>query len=93
MTASVLAISAVSSVSFGAYKNFLCTICKLRYGAADAKPSKLDVSLAGAAAGASRVGKQPTGKAQEEILFTNIGGWKSRECFFGPGGQGSLQQV
>ncbi|XP_005520188.1 PREDICTED: solute carrier family 25 member 47 [Pseudopodoces humilis] len=55
VTASVLAVSVVSSVSFGTYKNFLGAICKLQYGAADAKPSKLDVSLAGAAAGAARV--------------------------------------
>ncbi|NXC28747.1 S2547 protein, partial [Campylorhamphus procurvoides] len=55
VSASVLAVSAVSSVSFGTYKNFLCMICKLRYGAADTKPSKLDVSLAGGAAGAVRV--------------------------------------
>uniref|UniRef100_A0A8C5X7R9 Solute carrier family 25 member 47 n=1 Tax=Malurus cyaneus samueli TaxID=2593467 RepID=A0A8C5X7R9_9PASS len=53
-SAAVLALSMVSSVSFGTYKNILCTICKLRYGAADAKPSKLDVSLAGVAAGAAR---------------------------------------
>lgn len=86
VTASVLAVSVVSSVSFGTYKNSLSAICKLRYGAVDAKPSKLDVSLAGAAAGAARVGKQPTGKAQQEILFTNIGGWKSRECILGPRG-------
>ncbi|NXC95150.1 S2547 protein, partial [Certhia familiaris] len=55
VSASVLAVSVVSSVSFGTYKNSLGALCKLRYGAADAKPSKLDVSLAGAAAGAARV--------------------------------------
>ncbi|NWS76433.1 S2547 protein, partial [Crotophaga sulcirostris] len=55
VSASVLAVSAISSVSFGTYRNFLCTICRLRYGAADAKPSQLDVSLAGGAAGAARV--------------------------------------
>ncbi|NWH26599.1 S2547 protein, partial [Grus americana] len=55
VSASVLTVSVISSVSFGTYKNFLCTICKLRYGAADVKPSKLDVSLAGGAAGAVRV--------------------------------------
>lgn len=81
MSASVLSVSVISSVSFGAYKNFLCTICKLRYGAAEAKPSKLDVSLAGGAAGAARVGKQPKGKGQQEILFINTGGWKCSECF------------
>ncbi|NXX12066.1 S2547 protein, partial [Podargus strigoides] len=55
VSASALTVSVISSVSFGAYKNFLCALCKLRYGAADAKPSKLDVSLAGGAAGAVRV--------------------------------------
>lgn len=95
VTASALAVSVVSSVSFGTYKNILGAVCELRYGAADARPSKLDVSLAGAAAGAARVGKQPAGKAQQEILFTNAGGWKSRECFFGPRGhrRGSLTRV
>ncbi|XP_042669355.1 solute carrier family 25 member 47 isoform X3 [Centrocercus urophasianus] len=39
----------------GQKENFLCNICKLRYGTADAKPSGLDVSLAGSAAGAVRV--------------------------------------
>ncbi|NXY75392.1 S2547 protein, partial [Glareola pratincola] len=55
VSASVLSVSVISSVSFGTYRNFLCSICKLRYGAADAKPSKLDVSLAGGGAGAVRV--------------------------------------
>ncbi|NXY81160.1 S2547 protein, partial [Alcedo cyanopectus] len=55
MAASVLTVSAISAVSFGTYRNFLCAICQLRYGAADAKPSKLDVALAGGAAGAARV--------------------------------------
>lgn len=90
MSASVLAVSVISSVSFGTYKNFLCTICKLRYGAADAKPSKLDVSLAGGAAGAARVGQQPKGKAQQEILFTNTGAWESTECFLSGRPRGSL---
>lgn len=79
MSASVLTVSVISSVSFGMYKNFLCGICKLRYEAADVKPSKMDVFLAGGAAGAVRVGKQLEGKAQE-ILFTDTGGWKSSEC-------------
>ncbi|NXN95919.1 S2547 protein, partial [Rhinopomastus cyanomelas] len=55
VSASVLTVSLISSVSFGTYRNFLWTICRMRYGAADAKPSKLDVSLAGAGAGAVRV--------------------------------------
>ncbi|NXN11272.1 S2547 protein, partial [Indicator maculatus] len=54
VSASVVTVSLISSVSFGTYRNFLCTICKLRYGAADAKPSKLDISLAGGGAGAVR---------------------------------------
>lgn len=94
VTASALAVSVVSSVSFGTYKNALDALCKLRYGAADAQPSKLDVSLAGAAAGAARVGQQPAGKAQQEILFTNMGGWKSKGMFFrSRRPQGSLTQI
>ncbi|XP_021256711.1 solute carrier family 25 member 47 isoform X1 [Numida meleagris] len=55
VSASIFSVSLISSVSFGTYRNFLCNICKLRYGTADAKPSGLDVSLAGGAAGAVRV--------------------------------------
>ncbi|NXU57502.1 S2547 protein, partial [Turnix velox] len=55
MSASLLSVSLISSVSFGTYRNFLCSICKLRYGVTDVKPSKLDVSLAGGGAGAVRV--------------------------------------
>lgn len=58
VSASVFTVSLISSVSFGTYRNFLCNICKLRYGTADAKPSGLDVSLAGSAAGAVRVGSK-----------------------------------
>lgn len=80
MSASVLTVSVISSVSFGMYKNFLCGICELRYRAADVKPSKLDVFLAGGAAGAVRVGKQQEGKVQHEISLVDTGGWKSSEC-------------
>lgn len=81
MSASVFSVSLISSVSFGTYRNFLCNICKLRYGAADAEPSKLDVSLAGGAAGAVRVGEQPSRKAQPGVLFTDTRGWKSGDVF------------
>lgn len=74
VSASVFSVSLISSVSFGTYRNFLCNICKLRYGAADAKPSKLDVSLAGGAAGAVRVGKQPSRTAQPGVLFADTWG-------------------
>ncbi|NXA41791.1 S2547 protein, partial [Eudromia elegans] len=55
VSASVFSVSLISSVSFGTYRNFLRSICKWRYGAADAKPSKLDIVLAGSATGAVRV--------------------------------------
>ncbi|NXS04335.1 S2547 protein, partial [Oxylabes madagascariensis] len=55
VTASALAVSVVSSVSFGTYRNALGALCQLRHGAADARPSAVDVALAGAAAGAARV--------------------------------------
>ncbi|XP_062432620.1 solute carrier family 25 member 47 isoform X2 [Rhea pennata] len=55
VSASVFTVSLISSVSFGTYRNFLRNICKLRYGTVDAKPSKLDIFLAGSATGAVRV--------------------------------------
>lgn len=81
MSASVFSVSLISSVSFGTYRNFLCNICKLRYGSADVKPSKLDVSLAGGAAGAVRVGEQPSRTAQPGVLFADTRGWKSGDVF------------
>ncbi|XP_058018632.1 solute carrier family 25 member 47 [Ahaetulla prasina] len=51
----VLMASLISSFSFGIYKNFLYSICKLRYGSADRKPSKVDISFAGCVTGAVRV--------------------------------------
>ncbi|XP_042296296.1 solute carrier family 25 member 47 [Sceloporus undulatus] len=51
----VVMASVISSLSFGIYKNFLYNICRLRYGSANSKPSKVDISFAGAATGAARV--------------------------------------
>ncbi|XP_070608353.1 solute carrier family 25 member 47 isoform X1 [Erythrolamprus reginae] len=51
----VLMASLISSFSFGIYKNFLYSICRLRYGSADRKPSKMDISFAGCVTGALRV--------------------------------------
>ncbi|KYO45422.1 solute carrier family 25 member 47 isoform X1 [Alligator mississippiensis] len=55
MSMSVLTVSLISSVSFGTYRNCLYNICRLRYGTSDAKPSKVDISLAGCATGVVRV--------------------------------------
>ncbi|XP_074854811.1 solute carrier family 25 member 47 [Carettochelys insculpta] len=55
MSLSVCTVSLVASFSFGAYRNVLYNICRLRYGTSDAKPSKVDISLAGCASGAVRV--------------------------------------
>uniref|UniRef100_A0A8C8RZV5 Solute carrier family 25 member 47 n=1 Tax=Pelusios castaneus TaxID=367368 RepID=A0A8C8RZV5_9SAUR len=52
---SVSTASLIASFSFGAYRNFLYNICRLRYGTSDVKPSKVDVSVAGCATGAVRV--------------------------------------
>ncbi|XP_076979650.1 solute carrier family 25 member 47 isoform X2 [Tamandua tetradactyla] len=43
--------SLVSSVSFGTYHHCLAHICQLRYGSADAKPAKADITLSGCASG------------------------------------------
>uniref|UniRef100_A0A8D0GU23 Solute carrier family 25 member 47 n=1 Tax=Sphenodon punctatus TaxID=8508 RepID=A0A8D0GU23_SPHPU len=55
MSMAVLTASLISSLSFGAYRNILHSICRIRYGTVSVKPSKLDVSLAGCATGAVRV--------------------------------------
>ncbi|KAM6202697.1 solute carrier family 25 member 47 [Rhynchocyon petersi] len=51
----VCTVSLVSSVSFGTYRHCLAHICRLRYGSADAKPAKADVTLSGCASGLVRV--------------------------------------
>ncbi|XP_038605230.1 solute carrier family 25 member 47 isoform X1 [Tachyglossus aculeatus] len=51
----VCTVSLVSSVSFGTYRNCLSNLCRLKYGTADVKPAKVDVSLSGCAAGIVRV--------------------------------------
>ncbi|KAB1278309.1 Solute carrier family 25 member 47 [Camelus dromedarius] len=51
----VCTVSLVSSVSFGTYHHCLAHICQLRYGSADAKPAKTDITLSGFASGLVRV--------------------------------------
>ncbi|ELW47226.1 Solute carrier family 25 member 47 [Tupaia chinensis] len=51
----VCTVSLVSSVSFGTYRHCLAHICRFRYGSADAKPAKTDVTLSGCASGLVRV--------------------------------------
>uniref|UniRef100_A0A8D2KT61 Solute carrier family 25 member 47 n=1 Tax=Varanus komodoensis TaxID=61221 RepID=A0A8D2KT61_VARKO len=51
----IVMTSFISSFSFGVYKNILYNICRLRYGSAERKPSRVDISLAGCATGAARV--------------------------------------
>ncbi|KAM5274085.1 solute carrier family 25 member 47 [Ctenodactylus gundi] len=51
----VCTVTLVSSVSFGTYRHCLAHICRFRYGNADAKPSKADVTLSGCASGLVRV--------------------------------------
>uniref|UniRef100_A0A8D0BS87 Solute carrier family 25 member 47 n=1 Tax=Salvator merianae TaxID=96440 RepID=A0A8D0BS87_SALMN len=55
MSMAVLMTSFISSLSFGIYKNILYSICRFRYGSADSKPSKLDISSAAFATGGLRV--------------------------------------
>ncbi|EPY81569.1 solute carrier family 25 member 47-like protein [Camelus ferus] len=50
----VCTVSLVSSVSFGTYHHCLAHICQLRYGSADAKPPKTDITLSGFASGLVR---------------------------------------
>ncbi|XDC64691.1 hypothetical protein R6Z07M_015873 [Ovis aries] len=51
----VCTVSLVSSVSFGTYRHCLAHICRVRYGSADAKPAKTDITLSGFASGLVRV--------------------------------------
>ncbi|XP_012602575.2 solute carrier family 25 member 47 [Microcebus murinus] len=51
----VCTVSLVSSVSFGTYRHCLAHICRLRYGSAEAKPAKADITLSGCASGLVRV--------------------------------------
>ncbi|XP_055969751.1 solute carrier family 25 member 47 [Sorex fumeus] len=51
----VCTVSLVSSVSFGTYRHCLARICRARYGSADAKPAKTDITLSGFASGLVRV--------------------------------------
>ncbi|KAF2986276.1 hypothetical protein EK904_009805 [Melospiza melodia maxima] len=62
VTASALAVSVVSSVSFGTYKNFLGALCKLRYGAADAKPEVAKVRMQTQRDPCPSKGKKPVSK-------------------------------
>ena len=53
----VCTVSLVSSVSFGTYRHCLAHICRVRYGSADAKPAKTDITLSGFASGLVRVSR------------------------------------
>ncbi|XP_011373558.2 solute carrier family 25 member 47 [Pteropus vampyrus] len=51
----VCTVSLVSSVSFGTYHHCLAHICQFRYGSADAKPARTDITLSGFLSGLVRV--------------------------------------
>lgn len=51
----VCTVSLVSSVSFGTYHHCLAHLCRFRYGSAEAKPAKADITLSGCASGLVRV--------------------------------------
>ncbi|XP_019607128.1 solute carrier family 25 member 47 isoform X1 [Rhinolophus sinicus] len=51
----VCTVSLVSSVSFGTFRHCLSHICRFRYGSADAKPARTDITLSGFASGLVRV--------------------------------------
>jgi hypothetical protein len=53
----VCTVSLLSSVSFGTYRHCLAHICRVRYGSADAKPAKTDITLSGFASGLVRVSR------------------------------------
>lgn len=51
----VCTVSLVSSLSFGTYRHCLAHLCRFRYGSADAKPGRTDITLSGFASGLVRV--------------------------------------
>ncbi|KAM8783006.1 solute carrier family 25 member 47 [Rhynchonycteris naso] len=51
----VCTVSLVSSLSFGTYRHCLTHICRFRYGSADAKPTRIDITLSGFTSGLVRV--------------------------------------
>lgn len=64
----VCTVSLVSSVSFGTYRHCLSHICRFRYGSADAKPARTDITLSGFASGLVRVsgaGERALGRGEE----------------------------
>ncbi|XP_077321351.1 solute carrier family 25 member 47-like isoform X1 [Lithobates pipiens] len=48
-------VSISSSIVFGVYRNCLHNLCKLKYGTANVRPSKVDIFLSGYAAGGAQV--------------------------------------
>lgn len=69
----------MSSVSFGTYHHCLTHICRFRYGSADAKPARTDITLSGCASGLVRV-SDTTGV----VVVGGLEGLRGRE----PGGGG-----
>ena len=57
----VCTVSLVSSLSFGTYRYCLAHICRFRYGSADAKPSRTDITLSGFTSGLVRVSGRARG--------------------------------
>ncbi|KAM9294039.1 solute carrier family 25 member 47 [Gastrophryne carolinensis] len=54
MSMPISTVSISSAVSFGVYRNCLRNLCKLKYGAPNIKPSKLDIFLSGYVAGGAQ---------------------------------------
>lgn len=69
-------VSLVSSLSFGTYHQCLTRICRFRYGSADAKPARTDITLSGFTSGLVRVSGVPGPQ-----------GWGGPEKSLSPGGR------
>ncbi|XP_029453799.1 solute carrier family 25 member 47 isoform X2 [Rhinatrema bivittatum] len=83
LSMSMSTVSVSSSVSFGTYRSCLHSLCKLRYGSAEAKASNLDIFLSGCAAGTVRVFvTSPTDMAKVRLQTqTQPHPSLSRSCF------------
>lgn len=71
----VCTVSLVSSVSFGTYRHCLAHICRARYGSADAKPAKTDITLSGFASGLVRVSRGGVRGSGDPSWGEVDGGW------------------
>ncbi|XP_056401419.1 solute carrier family 25 member 47 [Hyla sarda] len=73
-------VSVSSSIVFGVHRNCLHNLCKLKYGTANVKPSKLDIFLSGYAAGGVQVLVSSPADMAKVRLQTQVSPHRSSAC-------------